>query len=248
MLHLFEGVSLRYFHIANQDRTDGQLANLSHVKKQNTLAPMDDLLDENSIGHEDGIGTEQVTKKRNNPIENTNTQTPSCLGLRLELTPTKDLGFSQRPHSISLGIASGVAWSPLLGRHLDACDVIISGFEKTNADDYSKLKHNDDCLGYYGTYSLAKAVDPRLLLCCEFSGREGDIRLEVVKKMREELKRDLGQEPSILPGDTGFYLDLESFQIRCSISQTMVDPKKIRVAKSSESFGNLQYLSPNCFI
>lgn len=168
---------------------------------------------------------------------------PFCLGVRLELHSSKT---SLQP--LSFGLASGIPWSPLLAKNLQGCDVLVAGFEKTNADDYSQVKCNDDCLGYFGTYRLVSEAHPRLLLCCEFSGREGDIRVEVVKKMREELRRKMGKEPVILPGDTGLYLDLDTFRVQCSVSRALVDPQKIRVAKSSESFGDLQYLCPSCFI
>jgi hypothetical protein len=163
------------------------------------------------------------------------------LGLRLELLPELEGG-----DSLSLGFVSGLPWSSLLGEYLSGCSLVISGFENTNADDYSKIKYNDDSLGYYGTYSLVKEVQPALLLCSDFSGREGDVRMEVVKKLHQELS---GQSPTVvLPGDTGLYLDLQTSQIQCSVCKTLVDPSKVRVAKSSESFGHLHYLSPSCFI
>ncbi|MFT4552285.1 MAG: hypothetical protein ACI9S8_000910 [Chlamydiales bacterium] len=172
----------------------------------------------------------------------------SCLGIRLELEFISSDSADKNKQILSLGFASGVPWSPLLASNLLGCDIIIAGFEKTNVDDYSKIKHNDDCLGYYGTFSLAKEVRPRLLLSCEYSGREGDIRMEVVKKMREELATSEDVDTVILPGDTGFYLDLNNYRIKCSVSNTFVDPKLIRVAKSTESFGALKYLGPSCFI
>lgn len=175
-------------------------------------------------------------------------QEHSCLGIRLELDSSARLEKESKKESFSLGFASGVSWSPRLASSLKGCNIIIAGFEKTGVDDYSKLKYNGDCLGYYGTYSLVKEAQPRLLLCCEFSGREGDIRVEVVKKLREELRKESKQETVILPGDTGLYLDLERLSIQCSISKAFVDPQKIRVVKSSEAFGDLKYLCPSCFI
>lgn len=182
------------------------------------------------------------SKNRLPTLNEENNEAPlSCLGIRLTLENL------QTAHSLSIGFSSGAPWSSQLTNNLKGCDIIISAFEKTNSDDYNKIKYNNDCLGYYGTYTLVKEIQPKILLCNEFSGREGDIRMEVVKKIREELTKQ-NIKTVVLPGDIGLYLELDTLAIQCSISKTFVDNKKTLVVKSSESFGNLQYLSPNCFI
>lgn len=165
-----------------------------------------------------------------------------CLGIRLECK-----GPENRIAS-TIGYISGIPWSPLLAHNLGRCDLLITGFDNTCASDYGKVQYNDECLGYFGTYSLVEEVAPRLLLCCEFGGREGDIRLEIVKKMRQEYAYSHHQGTVILPGDTGLYLDLRALQVRCSISKKLVDPSQIRIARTNEAFGKLEYLAPSCII
>lgn len=172
--------------------------------------------------------------------------TNSPLGIRLDL---RSPGSERK--SLKIGYISGTPWSPLLGHHLGSCDILFAGFGHTHINDFSKLNYNEACLGYYGTYSLSEEVKPQLLLCCEFDGRDGDIRLEVSRKLRQELHPtgDSTELPQvILPADTGLHVDLKNLQVRCSVSQEMVSPALVRVVKSGEAFSNLLYLSPGCLL
>lgn len=162
---------------------------------------------------------------------------PACLGLRLELMK------GELSPGLSLGYLSGMPWSKHLGDLLGKCDVLMVGFGNTSAEDYGKVRYNTDDLGYLGTYSLMEEIAPRLLLCCEFGGREGDIRLDVVKKMRQEYAYGRHQGTVILPGDSGFVLDLRSLHARCSVTRRFVDPSQLKVANTKEIFGQLLYLS-----
>lgn len=174
--------------------------------------------------------------------------TPSaCLGLRFDLCALEHTDSSKTP--LSLGYISGAPWSPLLGQHLELCDIMITGFGHTNPTDYTKLRYNEDSLGYFGTYSLLEEISPKLLFCSEFDGKEGDIRIEVVKMMRQQYATaypNARHTPTILPVDTQLYLDLLSMQIQCSASQTPIDPTQAHIVKCRDRFGHLQYLSPHC--
>ncbi len=160
----------------------------------------------------------------------------SNLGIRLEL--------SNENKKMKIGYLSGLAWSPLLVHHLGYCDLVLAAFGNTTSNDYSRLGYNEDSLGYFGTASLLEELAPRLMLLTEFSGREGDIRLEVIKKMREECVQDSSPQKSILlPADIGFTLDLNTLQVKCLLSEDLVEPSDINVVASIDSFGRLRYLS-----
>lgn len=172
------------------------------------------------------------------------TPTPSCLGIQFALQGES----SSQEQEITVGYVSGSPWSPSLAHNLSSCDVLIAGFENTHPDDFGKIKYNKESLGYFGTTSLVEEAAPKLLLSCEHGGREGDIRMEVVKKMRQECAFGSRQNSVILPGDTGLCVDLRTLQVCCSVSKELVDPTVVRVTKSKSAFGRLEYLSPSCFI
>jgi len=84
------------------------------------------------------------------------------------------------------------------------------------------------------------------MLCTEFNGQEGDVRLEVVKKLRIEYQNANPSEttiPEILPAEDGLFTDLNTLQIECSVNKTLLDPKDVVVVRTKDPFGALQYLS-----
>ncbi len=168
----------------------------------------------------------------------------SSLGIRLELT--------DHSKNVRIGYLSKMGWSPLIAHHLSHCDLLIVGFGNTNPRDYSKLGYTENHLGYYGCYSLFEEVTPKLMLLTEFGGREGDIRLDIIKKMRQEFlalnKKQFKFTPVVLPADIGLLLDLHLLQIKCSMSDENVPVEALRVVSSSEDFGRLNYVSPAYFI
>lgn len=172
----------------------------------------------------------------------------SCLGIRLELK-----ALSTNVHeriSVRIGILSHIAWNPLLAHHLGSCDILVAGFGNTSSNDYNKISYNQDSLGYYGTYTLLEEIAPKILLSGEFGGSEGDLRLEAVHKMRQEYYAHAGRSSrnnsAILPADTGLFLDLKTLQVRCSVCNTLVEPSLVKVVKTANAFGKLEYLSPSC--
>lgn len=169
------------------------------------------------------------------------------LAMKLELRSRhRETGDLQ---SISIAYLSNAPWSSYLSQKLGHCDLLIAGFGHTTLDDYSKNSYNNDCLGYHGTYSLMESVRPQLMLCSDFDGREGDIRLEVVKLLRQQYMEThpTEQPPVILPADSKLVLDLMNLHVQCSITSVKVHPLHVSVIKTTEGGGHLQYLSPHCY-
>lgn len=165
----------------------------------------------------------------------------SSLGICLDL--------ASHHESLRLGYVSGGSWSPLLSHHLGNCDVLIAGFGSIGSGDFNKGNNHHDGLGYFGTFSLLEEVAPKLLLCCEFSGREGDIRIETVGKIRQEIGNANNTNKgmtTVLPGDHALLIDLKTMQVRCSLTGTLVPPSQVKVTKSQDMFGSLSFLSPDC--
>lgn len=166
----------------------------------------------------------------------------SALGIRLNLAQP-----NQGTH-LYIGYLSGVSWSPHLAQHLGSCHVLVAGFGNTCSEDLNKKTFIDEGLGFNGTLTLMEETHPQLVLCTEFGGREGDIRLETVAQLRQTMRENHQTSPYILPGDNGLQINLEGYRVRCSLTQTEVDPKFIRVAKTDEVFGPLLYLSTRCYV
>lgn len=161
----------------------------------------------------------------------------SNLGIRLKLSKS----HANETSSVTLGYVSGVSWSPFMGHHLAKCDILLAGIGDTNQNDYNKVVHLNDCLGYYGICSLLEDTLPKLLICTEFGSREGDLRLELIKKMRAEYA---DKSTIILPADIGMCMDLKTLAIRCSMTHQYVRPDLIKIIRTSGLFGLMHYLAP----
>lgn len=191
---------------------------------------------------EDGYASSRESEEEKNSLDH------SALGIRLELRSSAV--HAQDKASMRIGYISQAAWNPLLAHHLGNCDILITGFGNTSANDINRFSYNSESLGYYGIYTLLEEVAPRLLLCGEFGGREGDIRLETVQKMRQDYiatsARSQRNAPVILPADIGLLVNLKTLQLKCSVSANWVEPAQARTTKTANNFGKLEYLSPNC--
>ncbi len=172
-----------------------------------------------------------------------------AIGIKLELENRDVVALGEEGcNRVSVGYVSGAPYSPQLVNHLIGTDLLLTGFGGTNANDYGKLKHNEETLGFFGNYSLVEEVAPAILLFSEFNGREGDIRAEIARKLKQEFAYSAHNNSAVYPGDTGFRINLETLKVRSSVGSDEVDPSQVRIAKTKEAFGQLQYLSPNSFI
>lgn len=182
---------------------------------------------------------------QNRKTESLSKKTPSNLGLRLDLTHRNGTLTEVR----KIGFLGACSWSPLLAHLMGSCDLLVLGFGHTQPSDYEKLAYNNDSLGLYGSLTLFEEILPRLLVCTEFDGLEGDVRFEVIKQIREEhsLSQNSRMKPShIVPGDIGLKVDLSALQVICSISKNKILPEQLHVAKSISRFGRLKFLSKEC--
>lgn len=174
-----------------------------------------------------------------NPIQMGN------LGLRFDLTGNTSYSPDE---TTTIGYVSNTSWTTHIADQLRGANCIIAGFGNTSTDDFSKIKYQNDSIGYFGMTSVIEEIAPKMVIATEFGGREGDIRLEAIKKLRQEASYSSHNETTALPGDYGLLVDLSTQRVLCSISNTLVEPAQVRVTKSQDNFGRLSYLSSNCFI
>ncbi|CRX39090.1 tetratricopeptide repeat protein [Estrella lausannensis] len=167
------------------------------------------------------------------PVESLN------LGLKLEL---QDNNLTR-----TIAYVSSTHWTPLLGHHIGSVDLLLSGFGTTQPSDLKKERYLDDCLGYYGTLSLLQEAPPTLALLTEFNKTVAGARLEIVKKIREDISTE-SSETTVLPADPGLNIDLEKMLIQCSITKEWIAPHLAKIVQASDPLGNLQYLSPSSYI
>jgi tetratricopeptide (TPR) repeat protein len=184
------------------------------------------------------------------PKEDKISPSSSGLGIRLDLKAPSN--STSEDSSVKLGyLCAYAAWNPLLAHYLGHCNLVVTGFGNTTPQDFNRLSYHPEFLGYYGNLTLLEETNPTLFLIGEFGGREGDIRLEAIKKIKQDHSARAAKTSrplaAILPADVGLCLNLNALQVKCSITQTWVNPHHIKVIKTIDAFGSLKYLSPSCF-
>jgi len=152
-----------------------------------------------------------------------------------------DLLSENNSTSLQIGYVSGLGWSSSIAKYLGKCNVLLAAFGNTDINDFAKLTYNNHSLGYNGCSTLQREIEPRLMLLTEFGGREGDIRLEVTKKMRLETK--VNALSNLFPADIGMVIDLKDLTIQCSLSNAFTPPALTSVTTFTPQFGRLRYLS-----
>jgi Tetratricopeptide repeat len=161
--------------------------------------------------------------------------------IRLDLAMRGEL-IDQRTRSV--GYLSGCGWCREMGLLYRQCDLLFAGFGRTDIEDCEKERYLSSCLGYFGSSTLVQQVSPALLLLGEFDGTDGDLRVDVVAQLREEI-HSWSQGTAILPAELGMRIDLRELQVHCAMSDRWVDCKEIRVVHPVRSFTPLQFISPS---
>lgn len=158
---------------------------------------------------------------------------PKSLGICIDFTHPDQT-------AMHVGYASGSNWSPSTAHFYQNCHLLIAAVGDVDCDDIDQIDKKADCLGYFGCLELIEQIQPRVALCCEYSGLQGDIRLELIRKMRSAI-----QGTTILPGE-GIGIDLETLQVECS--NEWIDPALVRVVRTADHFGALCFLTPQAIL
>lgn len=146
--------------------------------------------------------------------------------------------------ALRIGYTADTAYFQDLHKHLLNCDILIAHISQPSIDelkDASKLKEVH--LGYRGTARLLKECKPRLALIGEFWAGFTDLRIALVKGLRQQS----GVE-AILPTGLAMNVNLPSLEIECTECGKLTPFAKVKVAPPTDSFGSLAYLCPKCLL
>lgn len=148
---------------------------------------------------------------------------------------------------ISIGITSDTRYLEKLPDILKDCKYIVANFSETSQKDYRLGEEKENHLGYSGCLKLIKECNEKstllepIYIISEFWGGKGDVRREVVKKLRE----NSGYQ-RIIPGDIGMTLMLDNDTFICDFcgKETMLE--KMRVVRQKGDYSRLSLLCNEC--
>lgn len=150
-----------------------------------------------------------------------------------------------------IGITSDTIYFNELSEAFIDCDYIIANISETDQNDYLKKIPKQKHLGYSGCLNLIRqcnakgksgklhtivAGNPRYIIS-EFWAGKGDVRKELVRRLREEASYDY-----IYPGDIGmfFFLDQPTFLCGlCGCEQSLERLNVIRPGLEYSPFSNV---------
>lgn len=160
----------------------------------------------------------------------TKPQNGKALALRLELQQPK----------LSFGLLWGNGWDESLAPFFSECEIILAGVGRVSPADLEKLSLQQESLGYFGLSELAKRTEAlKLLLVSGFSKSEGDIRLELIKKLKAELALESN---SCFIIDHGFSLQLDPLSIKTR-SGKFEPYDEVSQVRLDGTFGKMAYVS-----
>ncbi|UCG43803.1 MAG: tetratricopeptide repeat protein [candidate division WOR-3 bacterium] len=146
-----------------------------------------------------------------------------------------------------LGYTSDTEYFDELPGKFDRCRLIICHFSSARPDDYVGKKKRNGHLGYTGLLNLIKNTKADMYVVSEFWGGKGDVRFELVQKLKFDLAGAGRRETErILAGDAGLMIDLLDLTVRCSQCLKWCDYGAIWTVKPDVRFGKLRYLCDQC--
>jgi len=148
----------------------------------------------------------------------------------------------------TVGFTSDTRYMDDLPNFFNDCNYIIANISETSDDDYHLKTFKDAHLGYRGCLELISAINknkkskPQFIIS-EFWAGKGDIRKELVKKLRESSKYEF-----IYPGDIGmmFFLDNETFL--CGYCYSEVSLKELHVIRTKHEYSTLSTICNHCIL
>lgn len=163
----------------------------------------------------------------------------------LSLSYTKTLGsglairIDAQAVDLSFGFLACGGYREELNDFFAPCTTLLAGIGECSPEDLEQVAFQPEHLGYYGLLKLLEHT-PSLQACLvsEFSRSMGDIRLELLQKLRAQ--KPMG--PKVLPVDNGFCLHLDPLAVKMH-GKTFCSYEDVRVIRPFGSFGPLLFLA-----
>jgi tetratricopeptide (TPR) repeat protein/ribonuclease BN (tRNA processing enzyme) len=184
---------------------------------------------------------------------------PRAVGMRVIIHDENKTDFV-------IGYTGDTEYFDTLASHLQNCDILLAHISMPNEeelldpDEFEKKRlagelgkltsdgYKRNHLGYRGLIKLVQETQPKMVLVGEFWAGLEDIRIDLIRGIRHQVKTVLAREIPILPTGIGFHLQLPTLQVECTACRKFTPYEWIKVAPATSPFGPLGYLCPGCLI
>jgi hypothetical protein len=146
---------------------------------------------------------------------------------------------SQEGTLSSIGFLLQAPWHEAQNAFLSSCQTVVLGIGETSFEEIASLSANSSSLGYSGVVKILNNEAIRLAIIAEQGFSEGDIRIESLKRLREELHLPT---TTIIPSEEGVTIYLDSLHMTAAGLDTPTPIHSIKTMRSEGPFSRLAFL------
>lgn len=147
---------------------------------------------------------------------------------------------------IVIGYTSDTKFFLELLKYLQEADIIIFNISDIYEKDIRGNKSKSNHLGYDGSVRILKSskLSYQLAIASEFCCTNGDYRMKLVKKLREEV--ELNKQRYVIAGEVGMQVLLDKMQVVCSRCKCAESLNNVVVIAPQHEFGRIEYICNQC--
>lgn len=139
----------------------------------------------------------------------------------------------------SLGFLSQAPWDEAQNAFFSSCQTVVLGIGETSFEEIASLATNTSSLGYSGVVKILDNETTRVAIIAEQGFSEGDIRIESLRRLREELPIPAA---TVLPAEEGVTIYLDSLHMTAPGLETPTPIRTVRTVRSKGAFSRLLFL------
>lgn len=154
--------------------------------------------------------------------------------------------ISTKEKEIVIGYTSDTRFFPELLEYLQEADIIIFNISDIYEKDIRGNKSKSNHLGYDGSVRILKSskLSYQLAIASEFCCTNGDYRMKLVKKLREQA--ELNKQRNVIAGEVGMQVSLDKMKVVCSRCKCTESLSNVVVIAPECEFGKIEYICSQC--
>lgn len=145
----------------------------------------------------------------------------------------------------TVGFHSQAPWHESQNTFFSDCQTMILGVGDSSFEEITNQTVSTTTLGTTGVINILNNSTAQLALIAEQGLSEGDIRIESIKYVREEIQN---RNVTILPVEEGVTIDLNSLHMTAKGLETPTPIESIRSMRSTGSFSPLAFLDESSIL
>ena len=146
---------------------------------------------------------------------------------------------------IPLGFLSQAPWHEAQNAFFSSCQTLVLGIGETSLEEIASLTDTTSSSGYAGVLKILDNTSTKLVIMAEQGFSEGDIRIESLKHLREEISPPCA---TMLPAEEGTTVFLDSLHMTANGLDMPTPVQSVKVMRSNGPFSRLTFLDESSIL